>query len=104
MTNFNTTTLETAALKSIFKNSDGGNGHDLDALENDNCSWFDATTLANNCGWAVDRAKGVISSLLSKRLIQDYGYDKYDCPLPFYRADKGFEALRELCIYTVEDC
>lgn len=100
MTNINTTTLETAALKAIFKYSDGGNGHDLDALENDNCSWFNTTDLANNCGWSLDRSKGVISSLLSKSLISDYG----ETSTPFYLADKGFEALRELCIYTVEDC
>ena len=99
----NLTTLELDALKAIFKHSDGGNGHDLDALEADNCSWFNTTTLADNCGWSVERAKGVISSLLSKDLIEDYGYDKYN-PLHFFLAGRGFEELRERCIYTVEDC
>ena len=64
----NVTELELQALKAIFKNSDGGDGRTLDALENDNCSWFNTSDLAENCDWSLDRAKGVISSLLSKRL------------------------------------
>lgn len=100
----NLTNLELKALKAIFKNSDGGNGHDLDALENDNCSWFNTTDLAGNCEWSLDRAKGVISSLLTKGLISDYGYHPIDCPSNFYLPRKGFETLREYGILTVDHC
>ena len=97
----NLTNLELKALKAIFKNSDGGNGHDLDALENDNCSWFNTTDLARNCEWSLDRAKGVISSLLTKGLISDYG----ETQTPFYLSyGKGFETLREYGILTVDHC
>ena len=101
----NVTELELKALKAIFKNSDGGDGRTLDALENDNCSWFDTHELARNCGWSLDRAKGVIGSLLTKGLIGDDGYHEIDCPYNFYLSyGKGFETLRNLGITTVDDC
>ncbi len=99
----NVTELELKALKAIFKNSDGGNGHDLDALENDNCSWFNTSDLATYCDWSLNRAKGVIGSLITKGLIEDYGTE--ECQMPFFLSyGKGFETLRGLGITTVDDC
>ncbi len=98
----NVTELELQALKAIFKNSDGGDGRTLDALENDNCSWFDTADLATNCDWSLDRAKGVIGSLITKGLIEDYGSDE---PLPFFLSyGKGFDTLRGLGITSVDHC
>ena len=100
----NVTELEFKALKAIFKNSDGGDGRTLIALKNDNCSWFDTADLATNCDWSLDRAKGVIGSLLTKGFIGDYGYHPIDCPYNFYLSNGGFETLRCLGINTVDDC
>mgnify|MGYP003137220984 CR=1 FL=1 len=99
----NVTELEFKALKAIFKNSDGGDGRTLDALENDNCSWFNTSGLATYCDWSLNRAKGVIGSLITKGLIEDYGTG--ECQMPFFLSyGKGFETLRNLGITTVDDC
>lgn len=111
----NVTELELQALKAIFKNSDGGDGRTLDALENDNCSWFNTSDLAENCDWSLDRAKGVISSLLSKRLIGEDVLDDLvrlkngkmvwkESNIFFLSYGKGFETLRNLGITTIDDC